>query len=147
MASKTKDEVERDNQAPPVPENNDEWERIAVGLGEQWDFEKDGPLIGVWTGAEVVGLKEAGLDGKKEATAYLFDTDTGESVFLWQSYALTNALEKVGVGDRLKIVYKGQRDFTGERGNQRVNVFEIFKSAAQQRIAPDYGDTNPLDEV
>lgn len=144
-AKEKQEAAERDNQTQTA----DEWERVQAGLGEQWDFDKSGDLIGTWVGAEVVELKEPGLDGKSEATAYMFALDDGSQVFLWQSYALTNALEKCGVGDRVKIVYKGQRDFTGEKGAQRVNVFEVFKSTGQQAIpAPDLGDdASHLDDV
>lgn len=141
--------VEKDNATPADVPQDDEWERVQSGLGEQWDFEKQGDLVGTWVGAEIIELKEPGLDGKTEATAYMFQVEDGSQVFLWQSYALTNALEKVGVGERLKIAYKGQRDFTGEKGAQRVNVFEVFKSAGQTKIsAADLGeDADHLKDV
>jgi hypothetical protein len=144
-SSKVKDEVGRDNQTAPPVADNGEWERVKVGLGEGWDWTNNPTLIGTWTGAEVVELKEPGLDGRSEATAYIFVTDEGEQVFLWQSYALTAALENCGVGDRLKIVYKGQQDI--KDGKQRINRFDVFRAAMQQSLPQDYGDTNPLDEV
>jgi hypothetical protein len=131
--------LEKDNvTAPPAETGADEWERVKVGLGEGWDWEKKPELVGVYVGSEVVELKEPGLDGRSEATAFVFATDDGEQVFLWQSYALSQALTEVGAGERLKIVYKGQKDI--KDGKQRINRFDVFRSKAQQALPADHGE-------
>lgn len=117
---------------PPVEEN--EWEEISVGIGEQWDFDKRGDLIGVIVGAKSVDLPEHSqredASGELRTSAGIWEfmlPDTGEMVFLWDSYQLTEALKDVGSGDLVKIHFDGYRSFTGSDGPRQVKQYKVSK--------------------
>lgn len=151
MARAKQQEAERDNQTAPAPADTGEWEEVKVGLGEAWDFEKNPILMGVYLGSSVVQLNEPRSgDGATEATVYEFaKLDTGEIVFAWASHKLSQALENVGVDDRVKIEYLGKVDI--KQGRQQLRQYRVWRQPAQRHIpgsrTQDFGDTNPLDEV
>lgn len=101
--------------------DGDEWETIPTGsLGEEWDFEHDGPLIGHYLGSRTVETRklESG-----EATAHLFAPvrDPESVVFLWESADLRGAFDgdKIRMGDKVRVTYLGERAFTADNGQPR----------------------------
>jgi hypothetical protein len=110
-------------------DTEDEWEIVQAGMGEQWDFDK-GPMIGYMIGKFPMELPERSWsenpDGTTRKTADFWKfalKETGEEVFIWDSYALSEALTEPGSGDLVRIVYEGQRDFDG--GKKRVTKYQV----------------------
>lgn len=113
---------------------SDEWEDIRVGLGRGWDFAKDGELIGIYLGPNEVDLKEPIKqdDGtlRHTAKAHQFGLldDSGEIVFLWDSYELGNALTEVGANDKVKVMELPRESFTSDSGPRQVRRFRVQKA-------------------
>lgn len=113
----------------PSPTDDEGWETVETGLGEEWDFDKNGPLVGTIIGTREVDLPEhkwtEQADGiRKTAKAWTFQTgDTGEEVFLWESYQLTEKLKDVGTGDAVRIFFEGMREIDG--GRRRVKQYKV----------------------
>jgi hypothetical protein len=110
--------------AKDVETPEEEWEEISTGIGEQWDFDKNGDLIGTFLGAENIELKEPRADGKTTALAWRFATDSDELVFIWDSYQLGLAMTEAGSGDRVKIHFDGYREF--DNGSRRIKQYKVF---------------------
>lgn len=135
--------VEKDNAVNPAPQaDNEVWEEVRVGLGEAWDFEKNPILIGRYMGAQVMELKEEGLDGRKDATAHEFELDNGDVVFAWSSFKLGQALVNVGMGDRVKIEYRGKIGIKDDK--QQLRQYRVWVSPGQQKLPVDFGDESPF---
>lgn len=113
----------------PVEE---EWEEVKIGLGEEWDFEKNGDLIGTLVGAKNIDLPEhswgTGPDGEVRKTAGVWEiaNDNGEIFFIWDSYQLTEALTDFGRGDRIKVHFDGYRKFDSKGGPRQVKQYRVF---------------------
>jgi hypothetical protein len=115
---------------PSVIDTEDEWEDVKVGIGDQWDFETQGVLIGHIVGKFPIDLPERSWsqnpDGttRKVADAWKFALrDTGEEVFIWDSYALSDALTEPGFGDLVRIQFEGYKDF--DNGKKRVKKYKV----------------------
>lgn len=112
-----------------TPVEEEEWEDVAAGIGEQYNFDQ-GPLIGYLIGKQKMDLPERSWstnpDGsiRKEADVWRFALrDTGEEVFIWDSYALSEALTEPGSGDLVRIVFEGTRDF--DNGKKKVKKYKV----------------------
>lgn len=131
----TRDKQELDGQPldeqPPAAEPVDEeagWETLRTGLGREWDFDKEGPLVGHWVGIEEVPVEAS---DRKTARAHTFAViPTGEMVFVWSSYELEAALEQAGTGDKLRIQFLGRDSFTGDDGPRQVKRFKVQRATA-----------------
>jgi hypothetical protein len=120
--------VAKSRQTPAATEaaDNDEWETIPTGsLGNEWDFDRDGALIGNYLGSRTV--ETAKLESG-EATAHLFAPigDPESVVFLWESADLAGAFRVDGdgtslirVGDKVRVTFLGERAFTAANGQPR----------------------------
>jgi hypothetical protein len=114
---------------PTTPSEEEEWEEVQSGLGEQWDFEA-GPMIGYMIGKFPIELPEKSWtkndDGsiRKVADAWKFALrDTGEEVFIWDSFQLSEALTNPGSGDLVRISFDGYREF--DNGRRRVKKYKV----------------------
>ena len=106
-----------------------EWEPLHSGLGREWDLESEGLLIGVWLGRETVPLEPTENDPRTEACAYKFVVrDTGEEVFVWESYELSRALEGARGGDLLRITLLGRESFTGDSGPRTIKRYRVERA-------------------
>jgi hypothetical protein len=107
----------------------DEWEDVSTGLGSEHDFEKAGPLVAIYAGEQDVDLKEAREDGKTTAKAFIFaDPETGEQLFVWDSYELREALAQVRTGQKVRISFLGREQFTGSKGPQQVKRYKVQRA-------------------
>jgi len=114
--------VPKQTQADPTTTTDDseEWQTLQTGsLGEEWDF-RAGPLDGNYLGSRTVETEkvEAGF-----AVAHQFAPRSNPDaiVFLWESADLKGPFSELGdgtvlirVGDRVRISYLGEREFTGQ---------------------------------
>lgn len=107
--------------APASADTGDEWETVNTGsIGEEWDFERDGPLTGNFLGLRTVETTKV---ESGEATAIQFAPISApdEIVFVWMSADLKafEDSDMFAVGDRVRISYLGRKQFTGEDGKPR----------------------------
>ena len=111
----------------------DEWENIPTGgLGEEWDFEQSGTLIGNYLGSRDVETPK--VESGKATAHQIAPHDAPDTiVFVWESAELAGAF-KVGddgtslirVGDRIRITFLGRRNFVGADGKPRqIKQFKI----------------------
>lgn len=134
MAEKpSPDSPPADAGAPVIPPASDEgeWETLKTGLGKEWTFPNNEPLIGHWVGVETVPLSEPREDGATEATAYIFADMNGEQVFLWTSSELETAMTQAGIGDKLRISSLGIESFTGKDGPRQIKRFKVERSVSR----------------
>lgn len=120
----------RESQAAPtaVADDGDEWETIPTGsLGEEWDFERNGALVGNFIGSREVETQkiESG-----RATAYQFApvADPDAIVFVWGSAEIEAAFtsDLIRVGDKVRITYLGERAFTAADGKpRRIKQYKV----------------------
>lgn len=109
------------------------WEDVGSGLGEEWDFDRDGALIGNYLGSKTV---ETDKIETGEATAYQFapERDPESVVFVWGSWQIADAFaqDAIRIGDLCKITYLGIKQVgTGDDGKPRmVKRFRIQRAAA-----------------
>lgn len=99
----------------------DEWETVNTGsIGEEWDFTRDGPLVGNFLGLRTVETTKV---ESGEATAIQFAPidRPDEIVFVWQSADLMafSDSDMFTIGDRVRINFLGIKQFTGADGKPR----------------------------
>lgn len=99
----------------------DEWDTVNTGsIGEEWDFERDGPLTGNFLGLRTVETQKV-ESGEAIAIQFAPISDPDSVVFIWMSADLA-AFEDGGmfaIGDRVRITYLGRKQFTGADGKPR----------------------------
>jgi hypothetical protein len=106
-----------------------QWEPLRPGLGREWDFDREGPLVGYFVGSEAVPLEPTEKDPRTEAIALVFaERSTGEDVFLWESYELRKALEQAGPGDLLRITLLGRESFVGPDGPRTIKRYRVERA-------------------
>lgn len=123
------------DETTPV-DDTDEWDEVTVGLGRGWDFDKEGPLVGIYQGVREVPIAEdkqqKNEDGTMRTTAiaHLFALpSSGELVFVWGSYSLDEAFTEIGFDDKVKIEFQGYENFSGSDGKPRqVKRFRVHKA-------------------
>jgi len=104
----------------------DDWQDIRTGLGgDEWDFDKDGALIGVYLGSTVKDLDDTNNPGQTRAQSvhqFAPERDPHEVVILWGSYQLDAALadDAVGIGSIVRIQFTGTRAFKSGDGQPRT---------------------------
>lgn len=113
-----------------------EWETISTSIGEEWDFEQDGVLVGHFLGTKTV---ESTKVDSGEATAIQFAPldNPDHVVFIWQSADLMmfSNDDRIRTGDLCKINFLGRRTFTGKDNKPRqiknysVQVAKIVPTA------------------
>lgn len=114
---------------PQATTTEEEWEEVQVGIGDEWDF-KNGDLIGNFLQARIIELPEQSQtkqeDGsiRDKATIFEFALDSGEVVFLWESYQISEGMKDATSGSRVKIVYEGVKDI--QNGARRVKQYKFF---------------------
>lgn len=102
--------------------DNADWETVNTGsLGNEWDFERDGPLVGHFLGSRVI---ETTKTQSGEATALQFApvANPDDIVFIWESADLgifSDTDSIIRVGDLVRIAYLGRRQFTAADGTPR----------------------------
>lgn len=110
---------------------SDDWETVATGLGREWDFDRDGALIGNFLGVQVVETTKV---DSGEASAYLFRSNAGEDVFVWGSSEIEKAFARtipdtdtpiIAIGDRVRVEFLGRESFTGAKGPQQIKRFRV----------------------
>jgi len=119
---------------PANPLLEDDWEEISTGIGEEWDFDKNSTLIGVYKGTEYVNIPEekqrVNTDtGEKRTRAMTYNfiaADNGDEVFIWESYQLNEAMSEVQEGELCKVSFDGYKNFSGKDGGPRqVKKFKV----------------------
>lgn len=113
--------------APAGTDDGDEWETIPTGgLGDEWDFDRDGVLIGNYLGSREVETEK--IESGK-ATAHLFApvTDPDRIVFVWESAEIATAFsgDLIRVGDKVRVTFLGIRQFTGKKGPQQIKQYKV----------------------
>ncbi len=109
-----------------------EWETVQTGLGREWDFERDGALVGNFLGVQSVETTKV---DSGEATAYLFRSRAeNEDVFVWGSSEIVKAFDRsipdtndpiIAIGDLVKVEYLGRESFTGAKGPQQIKRYRV----------------------
>lgn len=89
-----------------------QWEEVGDDNGEIVAFEKGTVMFGTYVQRNEIELPEDKIkdDGKLTATLYVFtapDSDMRWSA--WETYQLSKAMEKVGIGDFVRIECTGER--------------------------------------
>lgn len=126
------DKASRPDASADVPDGTT-WETLPGGsMGDEWDFERDGTLIGHFVGLKTVETQKV---ESGEATAILIAplTTPDREVFVWASKeldALTGDL--VRVGDLVKIDFLGRDQFTDKDGKPRQIKRYKVQAAARQ---------------
>lgn len=117
---------------PANPLLEDDWEEISTGIGEEWDFDKKGQLIGTYKGTEYVDIpkekQRPNKDGsiRERAMTYTFETaDEGATVFVWESHQMNEAMKEVTEGDLVRIQFDGYKKFDGSDGPRQVKQFKV----------------------
>lgn len=110
----------------------EEWEDIKVGLGEEWDTEENGPIVGIFMGMETLEVPDANNPGQKRATnAYRIEvaTDENPNRFVWGSYNLDLAMAEIEVGNKVRISFVGRNSFKGSDGRpQTVKTYRVQRA-------------------
>lgn len=117
--------------APTAQEpDSTEWETVQIGLGREWDFTRDGALVGNYLGSSVVETQKV---ESGEATAYRFAV-TGEEVFVWGSSEIVSAFSRmipgtddpiIAIGDKVRVEYLGRDSFTDANGPKQIKRYRI----------------------
>lgn len=114
----------------------EEWEDIQVGLGNEWDLETDGPIVGIFMGMEVKTVPDANHPGEERDTnAYRIETDdeADPNRFVWGSYNLDLAMAEIQVGDKVRISFVGRNQFKGKTGApQTVKTYRVQRAVRPQ---------------
>jgi hypothetical protein len=127
-----------------TPDDSSKWETVQVGLGREWDFDRDGALVGNFLGTAIVDTDKV---ESGHATAYRFAAaGSGEEVFVWGSSEIVNAFSRlipdtetpiIAIGDKVKVEYLGRDQFTGPKGPQQIKRYrvQIPKAGSSRRKA------------
>lgn len=105
----------------PETTDSEQWETINSGsLGNEWDFDQDGPLVGYFLGTRTVPTTKVD-SGEATAIQFSLRSDPDEIVFVWESSDLKifSNTDMFRTGDLTKITYLGRRSFTGSDNKPR----------------------------
>lgn len=119
------DTASQKRQSIPEPDGV-EWENLpGGGLGDEWDFERDGTLIGHFIGTQDVETQKV-ESGHATAVQFAPINEPDALVFVWASSELSqftatdeHDMPLVAVGSLVKIQYLGRDNFTGADGKPR----------------------------
>ena len=112
----------------------DDWKKVEVG--DVWEFEEEGTLVGVFVG------KEEGV-GENESILYEFELKDGSRVNVWGSTVLDTRLKNIVVGEEVKIVYMGMEK-SKKRKNAEYKNFDVFHRLAPMKKVED--EEFPMEE-
>lgn len=121
---------------PEIPSPEDEgWEDVVIGLGEEWDFDKFGFLVGRYIGTQSMDVPDRNNPGQMRTTAvHRFEADSNEDapVFVWGSYQLDEAFNpsdgspsQIRAGDSVRIDPLGTKSFSSEDGPRTLKQFRV----------------------
>ena len=118
---------------PANPLLEDDWEEIQVGIGNEWDFDKKGQLVGEYKGTSYVDIPEEKQrvqedTGEKRTRAMVYnfiEGTEGESVFVWESHQLNEAMKEVTEGDLVRVQFDGYKKFDSAKGPRQVKQFKV----------------------
>ena len=103
------------------------WTDVNVGLGDEHDAEKDGPLVGHYIGSTTKEL--TGDDGEvrlQSVHQFSPQAEPDRIVFLWGGYQLDAAMAEIEQGTLTRITFTGRRQFSGNDGRPRqVKQFRV----------------------
>lgn len=107
---------EDSNAAPAEPTFRD----IRIGLGEEWNFEHEGPLTGHY-----LGQAAQDIDGRNQNVYQFAPLDNpDEVVFVWGSDQLDRAFASgdIRMGSLMRITFLGRDQFTDRDSGQPRQV-------------------------
>jgi hypothetical protein len=118
----------------PATPAGDEWETVGGSLGIEHDF-STGPLVGSYLGGTDVKTDKV-KGGIATAHKFAADDDPESIIFVWESADLRNAFGADGIqqGDRVRIVYLGEREFsavnedTGKNEPRRIKQYRVQRA-------------------
>jgi hypothetical protein len=132
MAKATEKDNQTDDAMPEemaeqaMTETTEEWEDVRVGLGREWDFDKDGKfLVAVYQGPTEVDLPDDPERDKATAHQFLLLDETGEIVFLWGSHELNSKMDEIGHSEKVRISFLGRDSFTSDTGPRQVKRYKV----------------------
>lgn len=110
---------------PTADVSDIEWETLELGLGEQWDFDHDGPLTGHFLGTTQRNIEDKETHEIRETNVHQFaPLDAPDDiVFVWGSAQLDAAFASdfVRQGDIVRVHFLGVDQYTDkETGKPRV---------------------------
>lgn len=122
-----------------VPTVTDQWETVAAGLGEEWNFEADGDLIGNYLGTTSIDVPDTNHPGEMRTSLvhqFAPRDDPSEIVFAWGSYSIDQAFGKdengnllIPLGTLCRVIYKGKREIKGGKQSLRHYIVQRAKEA------------------
>lgn len=107
--------------------NEDAWETVNTGsLGDEWDFDRNGPLTGNFLGVREVTTAKT-QTGKAIAIQFAPQANPDEVVFIWQSADLMAFTEddRFIIGGLYRITFLGTRQFTAADGPRIIKQYRI----------------------
>lgn len=110
---------------------DDEWETISTGLGQEYDVENLGPLVGNFTGTTHKELDDPTSNtGKRDQLVYQFSPidDPTNTVFLWGSYELDTAFADIPLGTKVRISFAGRSQFKSKEGPRQIKHYKVQKA-------------------
>jgi len=114
-----------------MADSEEEWEEVRVGLGKEWEFTNDKPLVGIYLALERVELPNDPERDDATVHQFLLTDESGEIVFLWGSHNLDAALTEIGAGDKVRITYLGRESFTSEDGPRQIKRYRVQKAVSK----------------
>lgn len=119
-----------------APIDNDGWEDVAVGLGEEWDLEQDGPIQGIFAAMQTLDVPDTNRPGETRATnAYQIEVENSDNPnrFIWGSYNIDQAMKEIQIGDEIRITFLGVNSFKDAKTNvpKQVKTYRV-----QKRVRP-----------
>lgn len=117
------------NEAEAVAPEQDEWDEIRIGLGEEWDFDQDGPLTGHFLGSTTQEIEDKRTGEMRVVNVHQFAPvgDPDAVVFLWGSSQLDAAMasDLVRQGDKMRITFLGIDQFTSDDGPRQIKRYRV----------------------
>ena len=107
---------------------DESWETVSTGIGEEYDAEKDGPLVANFLGTtskEIVDTEKE--SGKRDQSLHQFaPKDAPDEVrFIWGSYELDAAMSKVTQGQMCRITFTGRSSFSSKAGPRQIKHYKV----------------------
>lgn len=135
--NQTDDAMPQDMADEAMQGTEEEWETVKVGIGREWDFDKDGKfLVGIYQGPQDIEIapekQQKNDDGtmRTSAKAHIFATvPDGEQVFLWGSHELDGGMDEIGHSEKVRISFLGRESFTSDAGPRQVKRYKVEKAA------------------
>ena len=93
----------------------EEWETVQTGLGQSYDPETKGPLVGDYLGSTSKLIED------RDQTVHQFSpvNEPDMIYFIWGGYELDEAMSKITQGTRCRISFAGRDQFKAKDGKPR----------------------------